>query len=367
MTIYFLVVFGFYFLLLLILLVGLSIATRERNDSLKETKFISVLVAMRNEADNIENLLQCLSVQNYPARNFEIILVDDHSKDGSEQKAKKWLDRISALRVISLDEQRKGKKAALSLAISKAKGELIATTDADCKVPPNWLKNINDRFQFAKTNMCIGAVALQNENTFFSKLQSIEFSSVMSTSISLAAIGKPIMCNGANLSFRKKIFEDVEGYQGNEHIASGDDEFLMRKMVSKYPNSITTMIDSVVVTSPQPSLKDFIHQRLRWASKWKHNTSFFARLLAIFIFVVQLSWLVLNVLPIFYPLPIFIALLVSKVYLDLIVLSHASRSLGMKFSLPAFAVLQLLYPIYVLYVGIFSMRKNHLWKGRPIG
>jgi biofilm PGA synthesis N-glycosyltransferase PgaC len=369
MTIYFLIVFGFYFLFLLLLLVGWRKAIRQTIQAAtdhSDHKFISVVVAMRNEEANIENLLLSLSVQNYSPDKFEIILVDDHSEDGSEAEARKWLDRISSLKIIALDETEKGKKTALFKGISVAKGELIATTDADCVVPPNWLKRINETFKSEKTSLCVGTVALQNKNTFFSKLQSIEFASVMGTGISMAALGNPIMCNGANLSFRKKTFDEVGGYSGNDHIASGDDEFLMQKIRAKSPNSIHVVTDCVVVTKPQVSFERFIHQRLRWASKWKHNSSPLARLSATYIFVIQWSWLALIGLLVFYPSPIFVTLILSKVLLDLIVLSGTSRSLGMKFNLVAFAVLQFLYPFYVLHIGLFSQTRNHVWKGRRI-
>ena len=366
MTIYFLVVLGFYFLFLLSLLVGLRISSSERHASSENNEFISVIVAMRNEKTNIGNLLRTLSQQSYPINNFEVIVVDDQSEDGSKQEAEAWLDRLPVLKILSLGEEKKGKKAALGLGIERARGEVIATTDADCLVPTEWLANINRSFHLEEINMCIGAVALQNEDKFFSKLQSVEFVSVMATGISLAKLTKPTMCNGANLSFRKKAFEEVGGYSGNEHIASGDDEFLMRKISAKYSNSIHTMTDSVVVTKPQASLADFVHQRLRWASKWKHNSSAFARLLAIFVFIFQLSWLTLIPLTVLSPSSFFVILLASKVLLELIVLSYTSRSLGMKFSLPAFAVLQLLYPVYVLYIGLFSQIENHQWKGRTI-
>ena len=366
MTIYFLIVFGFYFLFLSFLILGWRKTVRRASQASVDHKFISVVVAMRNERPNIANLLQSLSLQDYPRDHFEIILVDDHSEDGSEEEARKWLTQIPSLKIISLQENENGKKAGLSKAITIARGELIATTDADCAVPAIWLERINETFRSEKTSMCIGAVALQNEKAFFTKLQSIELASVMGTGISMAALGWPVMCNGANLSFRRRIFDEVGGYADNEHIASGDDEFLMRKFDAKYPNSIAILTDCTVVTKPQSTLKSFIHQRLRWAGKWKHNTSILARSLAAFIFVIQVSWLMLITLGVFYPTPVFLALLISKVLLDYVVLSNASRSLGMKFSLTAFTTLQFLYPFYVLYVGLFAHKKNHLWKGRRI-
>ncbi len=361
MTIYFIVVFGIYFLLLMTLWIGWKKASRKN-------VFISIVIAMRDEKENLKNLFQSLSALDYEAADFEIILVDDHSRDHSLEEAKKWLTRFPSLTIVSLDEQQSGKKAALTFGISLAKGEVIATTDADCTVPPHWLRLINGGFQNEKTNMIIGAVALQIEDRFFDQLQSIEFASVIGTGVAACALGKPTMCNGANLSFRRKIFDQVNGYEGNEQVASGDDEFLMRKIQERCPNSISLLnpIESAVRTKPQTSLNNFLLQRLRWASKWRVNSSLFARILAVLVFFLQASWLLLIIHTINTPTTSAIGVLVLKFLADLIFLSTVCRSLNMSFNPLAFVVLQFLYPVYVLYTGIFSQVKNHQWKGRPL-
>ncbi|MGC4021809.1 MAG: glycosyltransferase family 2 protein, partial [Cyclobacteriaceae bacterium] len=182
------------------------------------------------------------------------------------------------------------------------KEKSVATTDADCLVPVNWLERINDKFQSEQVNMVVGLVSIDSEKNIFSRLQSIEFASVIGTGIGTLGLGFPTMCNGANLSFRKKTFLAVNGYEGNEHVASGDDEFLMRKVNATFPNSIEALdSDSIVRTYPQPAASDFIQQRFRWASKWKVNSSFISKALAILIFLVQLSWISSLVLSFYYP------------------------------------------------------------------
>src|ERR1041384_1327781 len=104
MTIYFISVFGFYFLLLIALWFGWRIASRSKINSAKKNIFISVVIAMRNEKENLESLFGSLSALNYESTDFEIILVDDHSTDGSAEEARKWLTHFSSLVVISLQE-----------------------------------------------------------------------------------------------------------------------------------------------------------------------------------------------------------------------------------------------------------------------
>lgn len=343
-------------------------AIRPQNNSPKKNIFISIVIAMRNEKENLDGLFQSLSALNYPLTDFEIILIDDHSSDDSTNAAKKWMDRFSSLTIRSLDENQIGKKAALSLGISLARGEVITTTDADCILPENWLKQINNGFQDEMIQMLMGAVALQNNDRFFAQLQSIEFASVIGTGVATCALGKPTMCNGANLSFRRKIFDQVNGYQGNEHVATGDDEFLMRKIEERYPGSIRVlnMAQSVVITQPQNSWNKFLHQRLRWASKWSVNTSFFARVLAVFIFSLQASWFLLIIHTVNAQSIFAISLFTLKVLADLLFLSTVCRSLNMSFNPLAFIALQFLYPVYVLFIGFFSQLKNHQWKGRSL-
>jgi cellulose synthase/poly-beta-1,6-N-acetylglucosamine synthase-like glycosyltransferase len=368
MAIYFALVFGFYFLLMMILWLGWRKVLNRKATTPSKWNFISIVIAMRNEKQNLHDLFQSLSSLNYPSTEFEIIMVDDHSTDGSVEEAKKWILQFPSLTVLSLSEWQGGKKAALTYGISQAKGKLIASTDADCVLPAHWLQSINDAFQNKNTNMLIGAVALRNENKFFHQLQSIEFASVIGTGMSLCALGKPTMCNGANLSFRKKIFEEVNGYEGNEHIASGDDEFLMRKIEDNCQASIEVMNphECVVSTSAQESVRDFIQQRLRWASKWKVNSSSFSRLLAVFIFIVQISWLGVIAWLIVDKSQWAILIVLLKLIFDFVFLSGICSSLKMKFNVLGFVSLQFLYPVYVFSIGIFSQVKNHQWKGRSV-
>jgi cellulose synthase/poly-beta-1,6-N-acetylglucosamine synthase-like glycosyltransferase len=361
----FVTVFALYFVLLLILIVGEFKAFSVSSSKSSKGVFISVVVAMRNEKENLTQLLESFSKLNYDNSNFEIILVDDHSEDGTETEAIRMSSGFSNVKIISLDKNRFGKKAALTQGIDLAKGEVIATTDADCIVSHNWLQKISEGFH-QETNMLIGAVALENKEGIFGKLQALEFTSVISTGLSLCALGKPTMCNGANLAFRKQIFKEVEGYSGNEQIASGDDEFLMRKIEAKYPKSIKVMGDCIVETKQQASLPEFTQQRLRWAGKWKANTSLFARSLAVFIFLVQILWLALIIWSGISQSSIVLSFLILKVFVDFIFLFIACRLLKVKFHSIAFIALQFLYPFYVLYIGTFSHERNHQWKGRKI-
>ncbi|GHN01473.1 glycosyl transferase [Cytophagales bacterium WSM2-2] len=366
MAFYFIFVFSFYFLSLLLLTVSWVKQVRKPLAQTSKNIFISVIIPFRNEADNLVNLLRSILQLKYPVSDFEVIVVDDHSEDTSMKVLEKVRETFSTLKIEKLDDSQQGKKAALTLGINIASGEIIATTDADCLVPCDWLQCINAGFQNENTNMLIGAVSLKDRGTFFNRLQNIEWASVIGTGVAMCGLRNPLMCNGANLSFRKKVFEEVKGYSGNEHILSGDDEFLMRKIHNLKPESIQVLsVLSPVVTEPQRSLGGFIQQRLRWASKWKVNSSGVARSFALAVLLLQGSWLcfagwgILNL-----PLQVIVLVFGMKVFGELMFLVTVSRSLRMRFGLIPFLALQFLYPVYVLFTGLFSQIKDHEWKGR---
>ncbi len=367
MTIFFIIVFVIYFLFLLLLIVGWN-TLRQPSQSANQHYFLSVIVPFRNEAVNLPTLIQTLSKQNYPVNQFEVILVNDQSTDNSEVVLKKLAQHLPHFKVVTA--QAEGKKNAITQAIGICSGEIIATTDADCDLPIDWLKSINQSFQDSKTKMLVGAVRIKSLDAFFSRLQSMEFTSLIGSAGATLALGFPTMCNGANLAYRKESFVRVNGFEGNTQIASGDDEFLMREFVHQFGSESLVFLkepNAVVTTTPQSSLKDFFKQRIRWAGKWKHNSNLLTKFLAVFVWMFQLSWLIAVASFIFLPVNYTIAVLVVvKVFLEAIFLSRVSKFMKQKFLPASFLVLQIFYPLYVIAVGVASRFVTVSWKDRPI-
>lgn len=367
MTLYFLIIFGIYFVLLLAFLVGWFIAIQSNTKNLFEKRFITVIVPFRNEEKCILDLLNSISKQTYPANFFEVICVDDHSADASKSKAELFCQQHSNFKCIQLSDETVGKKKAITLGVLQSRGELMVTTDADCTVSPQWLEKINSKFS-NQTQLLIGAVKIESDGTFFSKLQATEFASLIGSGFATAAYQLPTMANGANFAFRKRAFEEVDGYAGSFEIASGDDEHLMRKIKRTFPNSVGVLAESeaIVSTQPQPSLKDFIQQRIRWAGKWKFNQSVFTRLLAVFILIFQVSWLALILFFAFGKMhsQTSMVLILSKVVLEFLFLYAVQLFLKMKWQWIPFFALQLLYPMYVVFVAVNSNFAKTNWKGR---
>ncbi|MBX2917300.1 MAG: glycosyltransferase [Cyclobacteriaceae bacterium] len=358
-------IFVIYFIFLLILITGL---VRWKKDQYASTitPAVSVVVAMRNEALNLEKLITSLAKQDY-AGTWELILVDDHSEDNTIQVAQILKYKFSHLPITVVSATGSGKKQALTQGIAQAAGEIIVTTDADCELPPAWLTDLGQSFK-PTTQLVVGSVSLKHHPTFFSRLQAVEFASVMATGLGMLGWNHPIMSNGASLAFKKSAFAAVAGYKGNEHIASGDDEFLMRKISERFPASIRAVRygTNCCKTEPAKSVNEFFEQRIRWASKWKTNTSSLAKFLAVFVFLFQVLWLPFVAIALFTQSPFLLAGILLKIALEGVLLGYTSNLIHQRFSLPAFLILQLLYPPYIFTVALASQLVGYKWKGRTV-
>ena len=356
-------IFIIYFLLLVIFLVGWKSAMQQQAET-PDTKepLITVIIAVRNEALTIGNLLRDLSVQEY--KNFEIIVVNDYSEDETLET----VGRLALKNLHILHNWGTGKKAAITVGVRTARGSIIVTTDADCSVPPRWLKHIRAQFRNPEVMMAFGGVRLESRgrNSFFDSLQAMEFSSLIGTGASTAALGFPTLCNGANLAFRKKVFSEVKGYEGNGEIPSGDDEFLLRKIQDRYPGSIRFMnsTEVLVSTHSEPTPEGFLNQRIRWASKWRFNSSLVARGLAVLVLITQVVFIV-NWFYVFSPRIVpSLFLIVIKMILEAAFLLQVCRYLGTRWNWLAFFSLQIIYPLYVIAVAATSFLMPYQWKNR---
>jgi poly-beta-1,6-N-acetyl-D-glucosamine synthase len=364
MTLIFSLLFFAYVIFVVLLTIGWTKAVAaDPLPNAQSDLMVSVIVPVRDEQANIGNLLEDLQKQSH--RRFEVVIVNDHSGDLTTEIVLKFSKQDT--RFILLSTQGEGKKKALTTGIDASTGEIIVTTDGDCRVGSDWLTTISNYFTVSNTKMVFGGVRLQGLS-FFSIIQSHEFLSLVGTAAATLWYGFPSMCNGANLAFRKATFIEVGGYTNNLHIASGDDEFLLREIFALYPDGIQFVKDrrAVIGTSASSSLKAFVHQRVRWAGKWKHNVSSSNAVLAFFIFCFHMSVLLL---------PISIAvgsidagfgvsLLFFKLIVEAIFLKKIAAFMKVRWKWPAFILLQIVYPVYAVWIGLISSFTPFEWKGR---
>jgi cellulose synthase/poly-beta-1,6-N-acetylglucosamine synthase-like glycosyltransferase len=337
---------------------------------LSDEVLITVVIPVRNEADNIGKLLADLSKQSLPKNNFELIIIDDASTDDTVAVITKWLSPITKLLTLQDSPTAAPKKRAIGEALKIAKGRWIVTTDGDCRVNKNWLKNIALTFQETQAKLISGPVMIKPSGRFFDIFQTIEFASLIGTGGCTMSAGQPTMCNGANLAYERAAFEEVNGFEGTDHIASGDDELLLQKIAKLYPNQIVFLknADNIVVTNPQPTLSAFYSQRVRWGSKWAVNRRITTMLVAIFVFLVNLSVIVLSGFWIYNQLSTtnFLILLALKLIPEFLFLSLIINFLDKNRLIVFVPIVQFLYPFYVIIFGIAAQHKGYQWKNRNL-
>lgn len=336
---------------------------------------LSVIIPVRNEEKSLPALLQDLNCQSLPCGLFEVIVVDDHSTDGTVQKVKDCQSQVNfQLRLITLtvpqDFQGSFKKKAIDEALKAAKGEVIITTDGDCRVGNQWLETYYSCFQDYNVVMLCGPVTFHSEKTWFEHLQTIEFAALIGTGAAMLQMGIPSMCNAANMAYLKSAYEAVKGYEGVEHIHSGDDEFLMHKIFREFPGKVAfaKSPEAIVYTLAQKDLQDFIQQRKRWASKWKYYKDIRTSALAIFIFLVHLSVLITALFfgfGLISPAEVAVVILL-KLYSEYIFLRNVLGFLGKRFFALNFVSLGILYSVYAVYIGLTAQKGEYLWKGRTL-
>ena len=263
-----------------------------------------------------------------------------------------------------------GKKAAIAEGVKASKAEVIITTDADCVFNHDWLLTINNEFNFSKPDMLILPVVLQGKGKL-SKIQQTESLGLAALTLGSLAIGKPLMCNGANLVFKKNAYLQINNAELRHDVPSGDDTFFMLSLFAKNKQSIQALAsDKVVVTSDALSgLSALINQRIRWASKVKHYKQQYIKTTGLFVAIFSVLQYAavfgLIILPTVSQLWLVSAVtLATKWICDFIFIQNVSSKLKQKFYPGAFVLMQLFYPVYTFVVGVLSLSNHYQWKGR---
>ncbi|MEO8174945.1 MAG: glycosyltransferase, partial [Sediminibacterium sp.] len=239
-----------------------------------QTKF-SVIIPARNEEENIRACLRSILEQDYPIELFEVIVINDHSTDQTENIIRSLQQQYANLHLLNLADHVDGKqlnaykKKAIEIAIAQSTGTWIATTDADCIIGNNWLRLYDAYIQEKQPVFVAAPVMFTNDHSFLSVFQLLDFLSLQGITAAAVSAGYHTMCNGANIVYRKDIFYEVGQFKGIDELASGDDMLLMHKIKQKYPAGVGYLFcaESIVTTAPMPDWKSFFNQRIRWASK----------------------------------------------------------------------------------------------------
>lgn len=358
------VAIGLYLIFAIAILIGwFKLKAQTSRNQSSEFKSFSILVAVRNEGQNITKLLQGIEQQNYPKDNYEIIIIDDHSEDDTLEKIN--TQNLSNLKIVSSNGE--GKKQAIQTGLKFASKAYIIQTDADCSVDKDWIKSINAYLISHDVKLLIAPVIFKKEKSFFSKLQALDFMSLMVSTAGLAGIKQAIMANGANLIYPKSIINNISILK--PELASGDDVFLLHHCKNIFGRKSVHFLKShsaTVETKASKNLKSFLNQRLRWASKakfYKDKMTLAVGFLILSINLFLVACLFLSLMSSKH-WSLFLILFISKAIIDFVLLLPILVFYKRISLLIYFPLLSILYLFYTSFVGLMSQFASFEWKNR---
>lgn len=320
---------------------------------------IAIVVACKNEEYNLKNLL--IALQNQTFKNFELVLVNDHSSDSTRKVME--LAQLQFVNLQIVNSSGIGKKRAIKEGILSTNADFIITTDADCVPVSTWIETIYLFQTKNPSDLIICPVRIWPVQTTFEKFQQIEFATLVGSGAGAAGARMPIMCNASNLAFTKKAWLESQNEMHEEQI-SGDDMFLMlsikkRKGTIRYLKSNNALVN----TLPSISIQDFIHQRTRWTSKSSTYTDWQLIMTATLILTTSLTLLILIIFSFFdttYWI-IFALFFGLKFGIDYSLSRKIKYSLAPQLCFIHFLLMSIIYPFYIVVIVINAiLNKNHL-------
>ncbi len=356
----FLIAVGGYFFLSVIFFNAAG--KRFKKYGFKELPDVTVIIAARDEEGSILSCLESLDKMDYPAGKLEIIIVDDGSKDSTEKITGSFISGKEKFKMITspaASGNLKGKTNALAAAVMAAKGSIIITTDADCTVPKSWVKTIVSYYKEDIGAVC--GFTKQYAGDWFSGMQSIDLTYLLTIASGTININKPVSCIGNNMSFRKSAYLQAGGYENLPFSVTED--FLLLNAIHKltaYKIIFPIDAESLVETKPCKNLRELYRQKKRWAVGGA-NASLWG------LFIMSFSLLAnycLLLTPLFFT-QVCLYLAVFKIAIDFFLLYPVLKRLGISDSMKYFLHFQIYYTLYIVIIPwLLMLNKKVLWKGR---
>ena len=244
---------------------------------------ISVIIAARNEYENLKTLIPDLLAQDYP--NFEIVLMNDGSFDKTDEWASQFALKEPRLKYTFMDPdflKVDGKKIAITLGVKKSSFGNLVLLDGDCEIrSSDYLKHYGKQFAQGK-NLILGLSPYKKKSGALNKLIQFETFLTAGSYLAFASKGKPYMGLGRNMGYTKALYDSVNGFESHYEIPCGDDDLFVQS-VSKICN-VGWVLDpsSMTFSEPKTTWRNYIKQKIRhlWAGKF-YKTSFKGKLIRI--------------------------------------------------------------------------------------
>ncbi len=343
---------------------GLALKPNDKPLSVPHLPACSILVAVRNEEQNLPLLITSIMSQRHFPYNWELIFIDDHSEDSSLDIINGYMKRYPNIQSFQLEKDQFGKKRAIAVGLQNARYGVVVQTDADCTFSDKWLRELLSPFENG-ADLVIGPVQYLRQAGIMNALYRLEFISLVASGAGLALAGHPVFCNAANMAYRADISRNLVV---NTDFASGDDVFLLHGFKSTNRNiQFVLLQDATVSTLAPQAFRDFLQQRIRWASKAKYYTDNDSIFLSILIVSVNLLML-LTILYAFIGTDWSFWLIVyfGKIFSDFIFLSAILPFFKERRLILFIPFLSIFYPFYIALASIYSIFAKYEWKGRRL-
>lgn len=322
---------------------------------------VTIVVAARNEEQNIASCLESLAVQNYPSEKLQIIAVNDESDDDTlgimKGVARRSEGAVTVVSTIPENSGIMGKARAIAQGIDHATGELILLTDADCIAPPTWTRTVAASFR-PGVDVFAGFTVVRPTN-LFTRLQQLDWLNLQTIAGASMSFGSPVGVVGNNMAFRRETYEKVGGYRGL-HFSITEDFALFKAMHNAGARAVYSCdINSRIQTEPCRTLNDVLRQKHRWGRGGMESTLHgYSILIIAFLMLIALC-----TAPFVSPLAWGIVW-GTKFVADLILLAPVMRELRMMESLKSFVPFQFYFIVQALVVPMLLSNRNVMWKGR---
>lgn len=246
---------------------------KDKNSGEDEMTFpVSIIICAYNEEANLEKYLPFILQQNYP--EFEVLIVDDASTDGSAAVLSNFKENNPNLSVLTLSypegKEKIGKKNALSQGIKHAKHPILLLTDADCYPgSDHWLKKMVSNIDGNKT-IGLGYGPYEKKSGLLNAFIRFEtvYTAIQYMSFSLWKI--PYMGVGRNLIYKKDLFLKAGGFEKHEHVASGDDDLFISEVANEMNTSVVMDKDSYMYSEPKLTWTAYFKQKSRHVTTGTH-------------------------------------------------------------------------------------------------
>lgn len=356
----FLIFVSGYFIQSVIFFIGTAIKFPQKSDD--ELPTATVIVAARNEEQNILRCLSSLDKLVYPAGKLSIILVDDKSTDNTGIIIDDFIqDKPKFKKIVTKKEigKLKGKTNALANALELAAGEIILTTDADCEVNPNWAKTLASYYE--KDVAVVNGFTTQKAVSGFSGMQSLDFIYLLFVASGTINLGYPLSCIGNNMSYRRSAYSEVGGYENLPFSVTEDFNLLISiYRLKKYKIIFPLNINSLVVSLACNDFKTLYRQKKRWGVGGLQIPSR-GYLVFFFGYFTQLGMFALP----FLFTTVWLYLSAFKLFIDFFILYIIHDNLGIKKNLKYFFQFEIYYTLYVLMLPLMiAVSRKVIWKDR---